>query len=123
MPIGAPNFQASTASTASINGPLIGGSAQVAAGVQSSGLQGSVSKVPILLVAIVGAYLLWAVVIQHEKIQESLRPANVAVNLHNFVNIGLMAGIFLVVGKILTAKLVAWNVPGSGIVAQFFMAT
>ena len=123
MPIGGPQFQASTASTASINGPLIGGSAQVAAGVQSTGLQGSVGAVPSMLLIVIAAYLVWAVVIQHEKIQESLRPANLAVNFHNFINVGLMAAIFFLVGKILSAKLVLWKVPGAGVLAQFFMAT
>jgi len=123
MPIGGPNFQANTSSTASINGPLIGGSAQVAANVQSSGIQGSVGYVAPMLLILVAAYLIWAVIVQHERLQESLRPANLAVNIHNFINVGLMAAIFLVVGKILSAKLVLWKIPGAGTVAQFFMAT
>lgn len=123
MPIGGPQFQASSANTASITGPIIGGSAQVAANVGASANTGSVSLVAPMLLILVGAYLVWAVVVQHEKLQESLRPANLAVNVHNFINVGLMAAIFLVVGKILTAKAVLWKIPGAGVVAQFFMAT
>lgn len=91
---------------------------------QYSGIQnGSISWAPWVLLVMVGLWLVWAVIIQHERIRESFQPANIAANIHNFISVGIMASIFLVSAKIATTKAAALGLPGAGAVAHFFMAT
>lgn len=78
---------------------------------------------PYVLLGLAAVYVIWAVVIQHERLRESLQPSNVAANFHNFVSIGLMASIFLVSAKLTFTKLTAWGVPGAALLGKFFAAT
>jgi hypothetical protein len=101
---------------------MVGGSAQVQAQYSDTGTPDSLSKAPYLLVGVIALYLVWAIAIQHERIREQLSPANVAVNLHNLIVVGLTAMVFLLVGKIVTAKATILGIPGAAWVAQLFQA-
>ena len=87
-----------------------------------SSLQGSLPQTPWWLLGIVGLYLIWALVIQHERIKESLQPANIAANLHNWVVITVAAVGGIVLGKVLFTKLAALGIPGAAQLAQVFGA-
>ena len=89
---------------------------------QQANSQGSLGKAPYVFIGLVALYLVWAIIVNHQRIQESLRPANIAVNVHNFVNVGLMALLFIVSGKILFTKATAWGIPGAGWLGQIFAA-
>jgi len=121
MPIGSPNFQANAGAAANV-GSLVGGAAQLNAQYSQSSTPDSLSKAPYLLVGVIVLYLFWAVVIQQEKIREQLSPANVAVNLHNLIVVGLTAMVFLLLGKIATAKATILGIPGASWLAQLFQA-
>lgn len=90
---------------------------------QYAGLNsGGVNWAPWVLVGLAAIYLFYSVVLQHERLQEGLRPANVAANFHNFVVVGTQAVIFIVLGKIALTKIVAWGASFMSPVAQFFQA-
>lgn len=71
-----------------------------------------------VLVVLVGLYLLWAIVHQHEKVQEQIKPSNVAVNLHNLFAIALPVIVFILLLKVFTAKYQAWGLPGGDVLSQ-----
>ena len=84
--------------------------------------QGSVGKIPYVLLGIVVIYFLWAYISQHERIRESLQVSNIAANIHNIVTVTIMAVIGLVTAKLLFTKLAAWDVPGAAWVGQIVAA-
>jgi hypothetical protein len=57
---------------------------------------------------IAGAYILWAVLHQHEKVRDAIKPGNVAANLHNILLIFLAVLVSMPLAKITLAKLGAW---------------
>jgi hypothetical protein len=123
VPIGSNLFAGQANAAANVNG-LVGGQAQAQATIgQAQQDNSSVSKAPIALMAVIVLYLVWAILIRHEKLNSQLSPANVAVNLHNIVVVGLTAMLFILLGKIATAKAVAAGVPGVSYIAQLFQAT
>jgi len=87
-----------------------------------TGMQGSLPQTPWWLLGIVGLYLAWALVIQHERIKESLQPANIAANLHNWIIITIAAVGGIVLGKVFFTKLAALGIPGAAQMAQVFGA-
>lgn len=85
-----------------------------------SGQQSSLSahedaatKTPIVLAAVTALYILWAVIERHNKVQDTVKPANAAVNLRFIALVTLAA----IVGRnllvVLFTKLVVWKVPGA----------
>lgn len=86
-------------------------SAQASQVIGTANDQGSVGAAPYVFVGIIGLYLAWAILARHERISESLRPANVAVNFHNVLNVTVMAIIGIVGGKVLFTKLTAFDIP------------
>lgn len=99
-----------------------GGVAPVSVPMQTAPVAGagSVTKheqaartAPWFLAVLVGLYILWAGVEQHQKAQESIKPSNIAVNVRNLawfaVTLVLVANLL----KIAAAKLAAWNIPGA----------
>ena len=122
MPLGSPTFNANANGAANI-GTLVGGSAQAQLGYsQDTSTPDSVSKAPIILMSVIVLYLVWAIVIQKESIKEQLNLSNVAVNLHNLIVVGLTAMVFILLGKIATAKMTIMGIPGASWVAQLFQA-
>src|SRR5512146_2077173 len=103
---------------ASVNGTFGGGLSATIGGNQaamqdqaSMGAQDSTSSLPWVVIALVIAYAVYAVVLQHQRVRGAINPANVAANVHNFIVVGLGASIFIVAMKILWTKATAWNVP------------
>lgn len=122
MPIGSGIFSGQAGVAANV-GSLVGGQAQAQATFgQEAQDDTSVSKLPIALSAVVILYLAWAILIRHEKLNSQLSPANVAVNLHNIVVVGLTAMLFLLIGKIATAKATIIGLPGAAWLGQLFQA-
>lgn len=127
MPMGSPrstdpglNANGTVAATIGIaNGTS---SAQRSQYNQQQQAQGSGGMVGYTVIGIVILYALWALLIQHERVKETLQPANVAANLHNFIVVGVQALIFIVVGKVALTKLTALGIPGAAQVAQVFQA-
>lgn len=70
---------------------------------------GTVSKgafaIPVTILVLIGIYLTWVFVHQHEKVQEQLEPKTIAANLHNLFLIGLSAIVSILFLKLATAKL------------------
>src|SRR5512146_3109439 len=100
MPLGSPPLFSSQANASANVGTLVGGQAAIASSVPSSpgstgALPPSAKAAPIALSAIIVLYLFWALVVRHEKVNSQLQPANVAINLHNIVVVGLTAMLFI----------------------------
>lgn len=122
MPLGSPTFNANANGAANI-GSLVGGSAQTQLTYsEQSSTPDSLGKAPIVLISVIILYLVWAVVVQQEKIKEQLSLSNVAVNFHNLVVVGLTAMVFILLGKIATAKATIMGLPGASWIAQLFQA-
>ena len=68
---------------------------------------------PVALVTIAIVYLIWAAVQQHERVRESLAPANIAVNFHNLLITFMTVWLSFKLVQILLAKLALWKVPGA----------
>lgn len=93
----APAFQqASGASGSTPAGPARGGGA----GPQTGSL--------VWWIVLGGLFVLWAVVHQHEKVREAIKPGNVAVNLHNILLIVLATVVGINFVKIALAKTAVW---------------
>ncbi len=123
MPMGTPTtFGANSEASANL-GSLVGGSAQMQAQYTQSSTPSSLAAAPIALIAVVILYLVWAIAIQHESLKNQLSPANVAVNVHNLIVVGLTAMVFILLGKIATAKATILGIPGASQLAQLFQAT
>ena len=60
---------------------------------------------------LLGLYVVWAVVHEHEGVQKSLQPSNIRVNLHNLLVIALGVVIALPLAKFFLAKVTVW-IPG-----------
>lgn len=104
-------------------GTLVGGSAQAKAQYgNNESNSGSIAMAPIALLGVVVLYLFWAIVLQHEKVKSQLSPSNVAINIHNILVVGLTAMLFLLLGKVVTAKAVIAGIPGVSWLAQLFQA-
>jgi uncharacterized protein YacL len=58
-------------------------------------------------------YLVWAFASKHQKVQESLKPSNIEVNLYNLLIIWLAVVVSVPLSKVLLVKLAAWHVPGA----------
>lgn len=86
-------------------------SAQASQVIGMANDQGSVGAVPYVFVGLIVLYLGWAILARHERLAESLRPANVAVNFHNVLNVTVMAVIGILAGKIVFTKLTAMEIP------------
>lgn len=78
-----------------------------------SSLGGAAAFFPIGLVILLALYFLWALVEQHERLRTAVRPQNVGINLRNIAVIMLTVILGLNFSKILTAKAVAWGIPGA----------
>ena len=126
MPIGS-NINA-TAQAPGVNGVasaalnLTAGNTSNRASQYANMNSGSVNWAPWVLVGLAAIYLFYSVILQHQRLQEGLRPANVAANFHNFIVVGVQAAIFLVLAKIALTKAVAWGLGFLSPVAQFFQA-
>ena len=89
-----------------------GAVAEVANG--QAGIPNSVGTwFPIGLVLALALYFVWALVEQHQKVKSAIRPANVGINLRNIAVITITVVLMLNVFKIVSAKFVAWGVPGA----------
>lgn len=124
MPIGSPNLFGVQSQASANVGTLTGSTAFAAsATTTTSGSNApSAQAMPIALGVLVALYLFWAVVIRHEKVNAQLSPANVAVNLHNIIVVGLTAMLFILLGQVLFIKLTILKVPGAATVARLFSA-
>lgn len=127
MPIGSgvASNSSGLAASGSINA-LAGGTAtnlssQVSASAAGS-TDTSIGRAPYMLVGLLVLYGIWAFLIQHNKVKETLQPANVAANLHNFIVVGIQAVIFIVLAKIAFTKATAMGIPGAATLAQVFSA-
>lgn len=101
---------------------LTGGNQAAMQSQTATGAADSTTALPWVVLALVVAYVVYAVAIQHEKISAAIRPANMAANGHNFIVVGLAASIFIVAMKVLWAKLTAFGFPGAAQIGRFFMA-
>lgn len=63
--------------------------------------------VPVVALVLLGLYLAWALLHQHEKINAQIEPKNIAANLHNLALIALSAIVALVLAKLATVKFAA----------------
>lgn len=123
MPIRAPNQGMNAQGTVPGSySQLIGGNQAAMHDQTAAGAQDSTTVLPWVVLALVVAYVVYAVAIQHERISAAIRPANMAANAHNFVVVGLAASIFIVAMKVLWAKLTAFGFPLAAQIARFFMA-
>ena len=126
MPIGS-NINA-TAQAPGVNGVasaalnLTAGNTSNRASQYANMNSGGVNWAPWVLFGLAAIYLFYSVILQHQRLQEGLRPANVAANFHNFIVVGVQAAIFLVLAKIALTKAVAWGLGFLSPVAQFFQA-
>ncbi len=59
-------------------------------------------------VALVALYVLWAVLHNHEKVQEAVKPQNVKLNVHNLLLIFLAVVITVPLAKIALTKISVW---------------
>ena len=55
-----------------------------------------------------GLYVLWAVLHNHQKVREAIRPGNVAANLHNLLIVSLAVVVSMPLAKILLSKASVW---------------
>ncbi|OLB58149.1 MAG: hypothetical protein AUI13_07495 [Gemmatimonadetes bacterium 13_2_20CM_2_69_23] len=94
-----------------------GGSWQNRSAPRANGQAGIPNSVgtwfPIGLVLALALYFVWALVEQHQKVKSAIRPANVGINLRNIAVITITVVLMLNVFKIVSAKFVAWGVPGA----------
>jgi hypothetical protein len=67
--------------------------------------EGAKAFIPIAVLVLVGAWILWAVIEEHKKISSVLQPKNLKLNIWNLFKVGLMAVIFVTVARIALAKL------------------
>lgn len=114
-------LQVQGATTSAIAAQTAGGSFNAKA-QGAANVGGGLNFAPHVLLAIIAIWVGWSVLIQHDKIWERLKPANVMPNANNWFTVGFMALSFIVVGKIFFTKLTAWGVPGAATVAQVFAA-
>lgn len=68
---------------------------------------------PVALVTVAIVYLIWAAVQQHERVRESLAPANIAVNFHNLFVMFLTVWLSFKLVQIALAKAALWHIPGA----------
>jgi len=115
---GIPGGQGSVGATLAA-GTRNAGNAQL---LEQSVGEGSAGKAPYVLLGLVAIYVVWAWISQNERITESLRPANIAANLHNILMITMIAVIGLVSAKVLFTKLTALGVPGADWIGQIVAA-
>ncbi len=73
---------------------------------------------PWALAALVFLYLVWAVLEQHQRVRNQLRPQNIALNVRNLIAIVLPVIIGISLLKILATKLVGWGVPGANLLLR-----
>lgn len=79
----------------------------------SSYMSGVAQTFPIFLALGLVLYFVWALVEQHERVRNAVRPQNVGLNLRNIAVILLTVVLGLNLLKVITAKLCAWGVPGA----------
>lgn len=88
----------------------------------SASVNGAVTAIPWVVVTFVVLYLVWAVVEQHERIQNAVEPSNVAINVRNLIFVAFTAILGIVLIKVAFTKLTAWGVPGAAEVLQVVAA-
>lgn len=67
---------------------------------------------PVLLVALVGLYLFWAIVEQQQKVKDQVKPQNIGLNVHNLFAVALPVAIMFLLVKIAAVKYKALGLPG-----------
>lgn len=63
------------------------------------------------IVGLIVAYVLWAVIEQHQKVKDAVKPTNIAFNLRNMFMILFTVILGQNILKVLLVKLAAWKVP------------
>lgn len=91
-----------------------------AAGTNASGsrMTGSAFPSAIAFAVLVGIYLLWALLQQHEKFRDQVQPKNIAFNFHNLFGIFLNVVVALGLVKLLLAVANKFMIPGAGAVSD-----
>ena len=79
---------------------------------QSSALSIGSTAIPWVVVGLVVLYLAWAIVQQHQRVQDEIEPRNVALNLHNLWALALPVIVFILLLKVAAGKYAAWKLPG-----------
>lgn len=67
---------------------------------------------PILLIAMIGLYLFWAIIEQQQKVKDQVKPQNIGLNLRNLFAVALPVAILFLLVKIASVKWKALGLPG-----------
>lgn len=79
---------------------------------------GWVAAVPITLVIALALYFVWALLEQHQRVRAAIKPSAIGLNIRNIAVIMVTVILGLNLAKIVSAKAVAWKLPGARLVAQ-----
>ena len=99
----------SPASTAAVPAPQ---NLAAAGNMPSGPARGGGSRSPMgsLVVWLIlgGLYVLWAVLHNHQKVRDAIKPGNIAANLHNLLLVFLAVVVSMPLAKILLSKVSVW---------------
>ena len=70
------------------------------------------------LVVLLALYVVWAMVQQHQKLRDQVKPSNLALNFHNLIATALTVVVSLGLVKLLLAVANKYNIPGAQAVAN-----
>jgi hypothetical protein len=105
--IGSPAATAGAASSGGGSNVQIPGTVPAAPARGSQGNAGSSGSV-VWWLALVGLYILWALLHSHQRVREAVKPENVRVNAHNIAVIVLAVLIGIPILKVALAKVSVW---------------